>query len=126
LGRGAYQGCERRQVDREVGRSASRPSVLNTTLVRHALILPLWGVRAAATPLQNGVGISALIALDVALAFLHWRANRVSEVADPTNFGVKRSWTKFLYMPELLAVWMLVLDGQQAYLVYRKAATLWH
>jgi hypothetical protein len=105
---------------------ASRPSVLNTTLVRHALILPLWGVRAAATPLQNGVGISVLIALDAALAFLHWRANRVSEVADPSHFGVKRSWTKFLYIPELLAVWMVVLDGQRAYLAYRQATTLWH
>lgn len=94
---------------------SSRESALRTTLTAHLWVAPLWVVRLAANGLRFGPGIIFLIALDVCLAVLHWRANQISEVADRERFGENNSWTKLLYIPELLAAYNIVLDLWQAY-----------
>jgi len=105
---------------------ASRRSALRTTLVRHVAVLPFWALRAAGTVLQGGSGVAVLIALDALIALLHWRANRLSEVVDPTNFGVNRSWTRLLYIPELVALCFVVFDAHAAYVLYQRAHTHWY
>jgi hypothetical protein len=98
---------------------SSRESALRTTLAAHLRVAPLWVVRIAANGLRHGLGIVFLIALDMCLAVLHWRANRVSEVADRERFGENNSWTKLLYVPELLAAYNVVLDLWQAYRLFK-------
>jgi hypothetical protein len=106
--------------------AASRRAALRTTLLRHLAVLPLWALRAVGTVFQGRSGIGALIALDALIALLHWRANRLSEVADPTNFGVNRSWTRLLYIPELVAVCFVIFDAYAAYVLYQRARTHWY
>ena len=86
-------------------------SVAFSTVIRHIALLPLWVVRNMLTSHLNGPTVAAIVALDVALALLHHRATRIADRADPDNFGTVHSWTKLLYVPELLAAWMTVGDG---------------
>lgn len=89
--------------------------VLARTLRLHAWALPLWALRVAADPLRNGTGIYVLIALDVCLTVWHWRANRLSDKAYPDWYGGWTSWTRLLYMPELLALFFTIHDGWRAF-----------
>jgi len=98
---------------------------LHTTLRRHLAVLPLWAVRVSAEVFGGGSLGPVLIALDALIAVLHWRANRVSDLADPTHFGAVSTWTRLLYIPELLAVSFVAHDAFDEYILYLRAHTHW-
>jgi hypothetical protein len=106
--------------------AASRRSALHTTLGRHLAVLPLWVLRGVGTVLEGGSLGGALIALDALIVLLHWRANRLSEVTDPTHFGFRRSWTRLLYVPEMVAVCFVIFDAYAAYVLYQRAHSHWY
>jgi hypothetical protein len=82
------------------------------TVALHVLAIPLWSLRAAANPLRRDSWLGAVVALDVCLVCWHWKANRISELAPGgSSFGTVESWTKLLYVPELIAAYSLVLDA---------------
>jgi hypothetical protein len=92
-------------------------SVLARTVRRHLVALPVWVVRAATDGLHTGLGILFLLALDACLFVLHRRANRLSEHSpvDRATFGEYNSWTKAFYMPEALAVALVLRDLWRVY-----------
>jgi len=61
----------------------------------------------------DGIGALVVALLDAGLLTLHWRANRPAETSPSTgpNFGANNSWTKFFFIPELLAAFYFVMDG---------------
>jgi hypothetical protein len=105
--------------------AATKSKALQTTLRRHLAVLPLWSLRVLASGFEGGSFGPWLIALDALIAILHWRANRLSDLADPMHFGTKRSWTRLLYIPELLALSFVAYDGFTAYILYQRAHTHW-
>jgi len=89
--------------------------ILGRTLILHAGALPLWALRIAANPLESGQWIIVLIVIDALLAGWHLRANRLSDRAYRTWFGTPRSWTRLLYVPELVAFVFLIHDAFSAF-----------
>jgi hypothetical protein len=106
--------------------AVSHRAVLRTTLIRHIAVLPFWALRVAGTALEGGSLVGWLIALDALIALLHWRANRLSELGGPVEFGTTRSWTRVLYVPEIVAVCFILFDAHAAYILYQRAHTHWY
>jgi hypothetical protein len=108
----------RQEVPPDVGAPAS---VLGTSFRRHLLALPLWAVRIAIDGLRTGPGILLSFAVDGCLWGLHRRANRLAEQseADRATFGEGDRWTKAFYLPEALAVALILRDLWHAFLAFK-------
>jgi hypothetical protein len=102
--------------------SSSPPaSMVGRSFRRHLATIPLWALRVAIDGLHAGFGVVALIPADVLLWVLHRRANRLAEQspADRETFGEYNRWTKAFYVPEALAVALLLRDFWYVYQAVR-------
>jgi hypothetical protein len=82
-------------------------AAIRKALVRHAVSAPLWVIRVLMGAVQSPGGLVLLVIVDITLAVIHRRANRLPEAIDWDHFGQNTSWTKALYFPETLA-WVLI------------------
>jgi hypothetical protein len=95
--------------------------MLGRSFRRHLLALPLWAVRIAIDGLRTGPGILLAFAIDGFLWALHRRANRLPEHSqvDRANFGENDRWTKAYYLPEALAVALILRDLWHAFILVK-------
>jgi hypothetical protein len=96
-------------------------SMLGRTFRRHLVTLPVWALRIAIDGMRTGPWILGLLVLDACLWALHRRANRPAEhsAADRATLGEYNSWTKAFYMPEALAVALILRDLWYVYQSFR-------
>ena len=89
--------------DRDSDGRQARRSPLRATIRLHLIALPGWAIRVALDSMQPDQSIVFALIADASLLVIYWRANRTSDLAYPDWFGVTPSWTRFFYVPELLA-----------------------
>jgi hypothetical protein len=87
----------------------------NRTLIRLAPAVLLWVLRSSRVDAGGAGGPILTLILDGALVVVHWWANRPLEAADPGRFARQDSPTKFLLLPMLVAVFLLLVDVKRLF-----------